>query len=174
MNWKMILPIALSLVLVLTTIYVAFENANLNNNNIQLIAELQSAQQKLDEVNKSYLDLKELFEANQKGDISPPIETRLGIKVMNGIRTGYPNYLWITGQVENVGNLTLYNAKLRFTLYATNGTDVREHIIGTMQSQQTVDVRYSAYTSLGAITNWKLKKKQSQPIDHNPRPLYKS
>ena len=156
MNWKMLIPIVLSSVLVLPTVFVAFENANLNSSNIQLSAELESAQQKLDEVNKSYFDLKkELFEVNQKGDVSPPIETRLGIKVMDGSR--YPNYVWITGQVENVGNLTLYNAKLRFTLYTNNGTDVREHIIGTMQSQQTVDVRYTAFSSLGAITNWKLE-----------------
>ena len=157
MNWKMMTPIALALFFVVTTIFVAFENANLNSNNIQLSIELEGTQQKLDEVNKNYFDLKELFEANQKGDISPPIETRLGIKVFEGIRAGFPNYLWITGQVENVGNLTLYNVKLRFTLYTANGTDVREHVIGTMQSGQVVDVRYSAYTALGTISNWKLE-----------------
>ena len=153
----MTISIVLSTVLVITTIFVAFENTNLNNSNIQLASELERTQQKLDEVNKNYVDLQELFEDYQKVDIFPSIETRLGIKVFEGIRDGFPNYLWITGQVENVGNLTLYNAKLRFTLYTANGTDVREHVIGTMQSQQVVDVRYSAYTALGAITNWKLE-----------------
>jgi hypothetical protein len=128
----------------------------LKNENIKLFTQYENNQKQLSEINQKYSDLqKEIYKANKNYELSPPIETRLGIKIMPGIR--YPNYLWITGQVENEGNLTLYNTKLRFTLTTTNGTDVKEDIIGTMQSHQSVDVRFTAFSSLGTIVNWKLE-----------------
>jgi hypothetical protein len=156
MNWKTTLAITFSIVLSVTTVAVSIENSYLKNENIQLSTQYKNKQKELSEVNQKYFELQqEISEANKEYELSPPIETRLGIKIMPGIR--YPNYLWITGQVENVGNLTLYNAKLRFTLSTTNGTDVKEDIIGTMQSHQIVDVRFTAFSSLGTIVNWKLE-----------------
>jgi hypothetical protein len=156
MNWKTTLAITFSIVLSVATVAVSIENSYLKNENKQLSTQYKNKQKELSEVNQKYFELQqEISEANKEYELSPPIETRLGIKIMPGIR--YPNYLWITGQVENVGNLTLYNAKLRFTLSTTNGTDVKEDIIGTMQSHQIVGVRFTAFSSLGTIVNWKLE-----------------
>ena len=156
MNWKTALAIAVSIVLFVTTVSVSIENSYLKKENITLSTQYENNQKELSEVNQQYSDLQqEISESNKNYELTPPIETRLGIKVMPGIR--YPNYLWITGQVEIVGNLTLYNAKLRFTLTTTNGTDVKEDVIGTMQSHQIVDVRFTAFSSLGTIINWKLE-----------------
>jgi hypothetical protein len=155
-KWKTALAIAVSIVLAVTTFAVLIENSYLKNENIHLSTQYENNKKELSEVNQKYSDLQqEIFESNENYELTPPIETRLGIKIMPGIR--YPNYLWITGQVENVGNLTLFNAKLRFTLTTTTGTDVKEDVIGTMQSHQIVDVRFTAYSSLGTIVNWKLE-----------------
>ncbi len=155
MHWKTTLAIAVSIALTITTLAVSIENSYLKKN-IQLSTQYENSEKELSEANQKYSDLQqEISEANKNYELSPPIETRLGIKVMPGIR--YPNYLWITGQVENVGNQTIYNAKLRLTLTTTNGTDVKEDIIGTMQSHQIVDVRFTAFSSLSTIVNWKLE-----------------
>jgi hypothetical protein len=156
MNWKTALTIVISILLAITTVAVFLQNSSLKNENLQLSTKYENNKKELSEVNQKYADLQqEILEASKNYELSPPIETRLGIRVMPGIR--YPNYLWITGQVENVGNLTLFNAKLRFTLYTTNGTDVKEYVLGTMATHQTVDVRYTTFSSLGTITIWKLE-----------------
>jgi hypothetical protein len=156
MNWKTALTIVISILLAITTVAVFLQNSSLKNENLQLSTKYENNKKELTEVNQKYADLQqEILEASKDYELSPPIETRLGIRVMPGIR--YPNYLWITGQVENVGNLTLFNAKLRFTLCTTNGTDLKEYVLGTMATHQSLDVRYTAFSSLGTIIDWKLE-----------------
>lgn len=144
--------------LILTVTLAGFlqtQNTLLIKSNKELSKNLDTATHELKVLKGNYTDLMKIFEGNLKGEINPQIETRLGIRVMPGQR--YPNYLWVTGEVENVGNLTLFNVRLRYTLYTTNGTDVKEDIIGTLQVHQVVIRRYTAYTSLGEITSWKLE-----------------
>jgi hypothetical protein len=110
------------------------QNAALRTNNDELAEKLENTTHELDSLKKNYTDLMNLIGANLNGELTPPIKTRLGIKLIEGQR--YLNYLWATGEVENAGNLTLYNVRLRFTLYTNNGSDVKEDIIGTLQSHQ--------------------------------------
>lgn len=90
-------------------------------------------------------------------DFNPPlIETQLGIKLMEASYTAQ-NYLWVTGQTQNLGNQTLYNVKLRFTLDTNDGTETRDYVIGIMQPHETVTVKTSIFASgIADITTWKL------------------
>lgn len=123
--------------------------------NSELTKKLQSTSHELEALKKNYADLSNILGMSSNGGLSLPIQTRLGIKLTEGGR--YSNFLWVTGEVENTANITLFNVRLRFTLHTTNNTDVSEDIIGTMQPQQIVTTRYTAYTSLGAITSWGLE-----------------
>jgi hypothetical protein len=145
------------IMIILTTsmIAVLMVKSETDRANVELLRKLQSTTRELDALQKKYIDLLNILGVNSNGALGLPIQTRLGIRLMDGGR--YQNYLWVTGEVENTGNITLYNVRLRFTLQTTNGTDVKEDIIGTMQAHQIVTRRYTAYSSLGAITGWNLE-----------------
>jgi hypothetical protein len=155
-----IIAFLITLILAVALVEISSQNIILQQRNDDLSKKLQNATKELEVLKRNYTDLMDIFEANSKGEISPPIETRLGIKLMQGVKllqSEQRNYLWVTGEVQNTGNLTLYNVRLRYTLYTNNGTDVKEDIIGTMKAQQVVTRRFSAFSSLGAIMNWKLE-----------------
>jgi hypothetical protein len=156
MHQRTTVIIAFSFILIIATVLVLFQNSILSGRNKELSDKLESTQNQLEDINQKYSNLQDEFRLIQNNsELSPAIETRLGIKVMGGTR--YPNYLWVTGEVINRGNLTLYNAKLRFILYTTNGTDTKEYILGTMLSNQAIEMRFTAYSSLGIITDWKIE-----------------
>jgi hypothetical protein len=148
MKWITLIAVVVCFSLAVATGAMTYEYLGLKT-------QLATTESQLVDTAQKYGDLLELFGANQNGELTPPIETRLGIKLLEGSR--FPNYLWITGQVENTGNLTLYNAKLRFVLNTVNGTDTKEYTLGTLGSGQVVEVHYSAISSLGRITGWRLE-----------------
>jgi hypothetical protein len=152
---KSIAAVFVIVILATATIAAFLGKTAADRTNIELSKKLQDTTQKLEILTENYTDLMNILGLNSNGASSLPIQTRLGIKLMEGIR--FPNYLWVTGEVENTANITLYNVRLRFTLYTTNDTDVKEDILGTMQPHQIVTTRYTAYTSLGTITSWKLE-----------------
>ena len=154
-NVKLFAAVVAALILAVTLTGISQnQNAILSANKDELAKKLENTTHELEALKKNYTDLMDIFVGNLKGELNPQIQTRLGVKIMPGQR--YPNYLWVTGEVENVGNFTLYNVRLRYTLYPTNSTDVKEDIIGTMHAHQIVTRRYTAYTSLGEITSWTL------------------
>jgi len=152
---KSIAAVFVLIILATATIAAFLGKTATDRTNSELSKKLQDTTQKLEILTENYTDLMNILGLNSNGALGLPIQTRLGIKLMEGIR--FPNYLWITGEVENTANITLYNVRLRFTLYTTNDTDVKEDILGTMQPHQIVTTRYTAYTSLGTIISWKLE-----------------
>ena len=139
------------IILAVTLVGIYSQNMILQQTNDDLSIRLQNTTKELDALKQNYTKLNDLFGANSKGEIYPPIETRLGIKLMQGVRLlqgEQRNYLWVTGEVQNTGNLTLFNVRLRYTLSTSNGTDVKEDIIGTMQAHQVVTRRFSALAHL--------------------------
>ena len=155
MSKKPIITVTVVIVLLITTGILLHQHVALTKSHYELLELLENTTHELEVLKRNYTDLMDLFGANANGELSPKIETRLGIKLMEGQLTA--NYLWVTGEVKNVGNLTLYNVRLRYTLYTSNGTDVKEDIIGTLQAHQIVTRRYSAWTSLGKILSWDLE-----------------
>ncbi|MCL5949974.1 MAG: hypothetical protein M1490_05800, partial [Candidatus Bathyarchaeota archaeon] len=66
------------------------------------------------------------------------------------------NYLWVTGEVKNMENVTVYNVVLNFTLYTYKGPDLSTIVVGTMEPHQVVSIRTSVQTASGKIINWSL------------------
>lgn len=155
MSKNTIIPVTIVIVLLITTGVLLHQQVALTKSNYELLELLEKTNSELEVLKENYTDLLDLFGANANGELSPKIETRLGIKLMDGYL--YDNYLWVTGEVENVGNLTLYNVRLRYTLHTSNGTDVKEDIIGTLQPHQIVPRRFAAWTLLGKIISWDLE-----------------
>jgi hypothetical protein len=154
-NKKWIAVVSVMIILLIAIVTVFSQKTATDKTNKELSNKLQTTTQEYDSLKENYSDLLKILGFNSNGAVSLPIQTRLGIKLMDGIR--YPNYLWVTGEVENTGNITLYNVRLRFTLHTTNGTGVYEDIIGTMGVHQIVTRRFSAFTPLGAIISWDLQ-----------------
>ena len=152
---KWVATIFIVVILTVTTIATFVGKTETDKTNSELTKKLQSTSHELDVLKVNYTDLLNILGFDSNGGLSLPIQTRLGIKLTEGGR--YSNFLWVTGEVENTANITLYNVRLRFTLHTTNSTDVSEDIIGTMQPHQIVTTRYTAYTSFGAITSWSLE-----------------
>jgi hypothetical protein len=127
--------------------------ASLDKTNNELLMKLENATQELNALQKNYTDLQNGLSAN----LGPPIETRLGIKLMdNGQRFG-KYYLWVTGEVQNAGNLTAYNVNLIFKLYTDNGTQVKGLTLGTLKPHETVSIRLPVWSEIGTIKNWELE-----------------
>jgi len=119
--------------------------------NGDLTQKLDNITSELQALNQSYYLLKSRLEPN----ISPIIETRLGIKLIDLIALE-DNYLWITGEIENKENVTIYNVRLNFTLFTTRGVSVQPLVIGTLQPHQVIEIRTDIQTSTGKIINWSL------------------
>jgi hypothetical protein len=152
-KWAMAL---FALLLLMAALILTFlSKVDTDQTNAELLKKLQAATKEINSLKQENTDLSNIVGLSSNGTFSLPIQTRLGIRLMEGGR--YVNYLWVTGEVENTANITLYNARLRVTLNTTNGTDVKEDIIGTLLPHQTVTRRFSAYSSLGPITSWNIE-----------------
>ena len=127
-------------------------NKKLSEKNTELSAELETVTLELTSTKQNFSSILRSF----GNDSNPLIETRLGIELIDRITIG-DNYLWITGEIENTENVTIYNVVLNFTLYSYQGIDNDKIIIGTLEPHQVVPVRTSVMTSFGKIVNWTLE-----------------
>lgn len=126
-------------------------NQELTNTNRALSNQIDYLSTQLDSINQSYNALKSYFGPNP----DPLIATRLGVKIIDRPQdTG--NYLWITGEVENTENVTVYNTRLNFTLYSNPKTQSHTIYLGTLTPHQVVEVRTSVQSSTYKIINWNL------------------
>ena len=129
----------------------AKQNQVLSQINQDLTQKMDNITSELRALNQSYNLLKSRLEPN----ISPVIETRLGIKLIDLIALE-DNYLWMTGEIENKENVTIYNVRLNFTLFTTRGVSVQSLVVGTLQPHQVIELRTDIQTSTGKIINWSL------------------
>lgn len=90
------------------------------------------------------------------GEKNPEIQTRLGTTVIERYDIK-DNYLWETGEVENVENVTIYDFKLNFALYAYNGVNESQILIGTMHPHQVITIRTTVMTQMKIIINWTIE-----------------
>ncbi len=155
MSKKAVVIVAATLILIsiitgiLLTQY--WKISTLEKTNKELLKKLEETTQELASLQENYTDLQKMLSVN----LDPPIETRLGIKLMeNGQR--YRNYLWVTGEVINAGNVTAYNVNLIFKLYTDNGTEVRQLLLGTLKPYETISIRLSVWSNIGLIKSWEL------------------
>ncbi len=118
-----------------------------------LLIQLQNVSSELENVRRNYTQLLKFFGA----DSEPKIQTLLGTTLIEPYQNKDENYLWVTGKVENTENVTVYDVRLKFTIFTNNGVDVKEDLIGTLQPYQVVDRRFSVLTSMGKITNWSIE-----------------
>jgi len=156
---------ATALILLITiTAALLIQTLTLNNANNQLSAELQKTTQTNQELKSTLQSLTEnytLLESQIKAAETPlpppPIETRLG---MNPQQATYVDkiMLWVTGEVQNMGNRTLYNVRLRFHLNTDSwDSETVDHTIGILEPNETVTIKTSIASRLSAdITSWKL------------------
>ena len=148
-----IVGVTLTLTIIILGIFLNqyWKIAALDTTNNDLLKKLENTTQELESLQKDHTDLQKILNAN----LNPPIETRLGIRLMdNGLR--FKTYLWVTGEVYNAGNLTAYNVKLIFKLYTDNGTEVRQHPLGTLKPYETISIRLSVWSLIGLIKSWDL------------------
>jgi len=117
--------------------------------NQELSAKFENTTRQLEALQRNYTEITRFF----GGDSNPLIQTRLGITLIERYDTN-DNYLWVTGEVENMENVTGYDVKLNFKLYTYSGTDDSQILIGTMQPHQVVTIRTSVTTPLRNIINW--------------------
>lgn len=129
-------------------------NARLSNTleGDELILELKNVTAELKAVKKNYTDLLEFF-----GTSDPKIVTRLGATLIDPVNNPDDNYVWVTGEVENSESRTVYDARLKFTLFTNNGVETIKDLIGTMQPHQIVARRFAVHSSVGKITNWSIE-----------------
>jgi hypothetical protein len=128
-----------------------------------LLLQLENASSELEAIRRNYSRLLNFFGANSE----PKIQTQLGATLIEPYQNKDENYLWVTGKVENTENVTVYDVRLKFTIFTNNGVDVKEDLIGTMQPYQVVDRRFSVLTSMGKITNWSIEIESTFiPIDY--------
>ena len=127
-------------------------NKKLSEKNAELSAELANVTSELTFAKQNFSSILRSF----GNDSNPLIETRLGIELIDRITLG-DNYLWITGEIENKENVTVYDVALNFTLYTYQGIDNAKIIIGNLEPHQVVAIRTSVMTSFGKIVNWNLE-----------------
>lgn len=119
----------------------------LQKTNQELAAKLENTTRQLEALQSNY---------TEGADSNPKIQTRLGTTLIERYDTN-DNYLWVTGEVENMENVTVYDVKLDFELYTYRGTDDSQILIGTMQPHQIVTIRTSVTTPLRNIINWTME-----------------
>ncbi len=118
-----------------------------------LLSKLENATKELEAIKENYTSLLNFFNR----DSDPKIQTRLGGTLIEPYQNKDDNYVWITGAVENMENVTVYDVRLKITLFTNQGTDVQEDLIGTMEPHQVVNRRFAVLTSVGKITNWSIE-----------------
>jgi hypothetical protein len=125
-------------------------NSDLAESNAQLSAQLEN-------LTDEYQRLKENFTEQMNyywADLNPNIVTRLGTKL---IPDDDGNHLWATGEVENNGNVTAYNVRLRITLYTDRSEEVKTYWVGDMEPHAVYDQRYILYWANGLIRNYTIE-----------------
>lgn len=122
--------------------------------NLDLQMKLENATQELESLKKNYTGPKNIVNVNSK----PQIVTRLGMKLI-GIKSGRygDNYLWVTGEIQNMENVIAYNVQLLFKLYTDNGTQVRQIVFGTLKPYETISIRRNVWSEIGTIESWGLE-----------------
>ena len=118
-----------------------------------LVSKIENATTELETLRENYTKLLNFFSR----DSDPKIQTHLGGSLIEPYQNKDDNYVWITGAVENIENVTVYDVRLKITLFTNQGTDVQEDLIGTMEPHQVVSRRFAVLTSVGKITNWSIE-----------------
>lgn len=157
-NQKAIVAAAIALILtaLMTGIILSqyWKIASLDKANKELSEKLETTSHELETLQKT---LQNGSGVDLNSGSQPPIKTMLGIKLMdNGQRFG-EYYLWVTGEVQNVGNRTAYNVTLIFKLYTDNGTQVKPQMLGTLKPNETISTRLTIWSEIGTITSWELE-----------------
>jgi hypothetical protein len=129
------------------------ELSTLHDESIELISKLENTTFELEAIRENYTRLLDFF----NHDSDPKIQTRLGGTLIEPYQNKDDNYVWITGVVENKENVTVYDVRLKITLFTNQGVDIHEDLIGTMQPHQVIDRRFAVLTSAGKITNWSIE-----------------
>jgi hypothetical protein len=151
------------MVLVVVSGYLFAENATLNTTNNELSAKLDNAtqanqdlQKKLEQTTQEMQNLKNNLTAlSEVFDLAPKIETRLGVKVMEVGDVGGTQYLWVTGEVENLQGKSLYDVRLMYTLTTERGNETKYYVVGVLDPFQVMIVRHVVFASQSnQILNW--------------------
>ena len=122
--------------------------------NSDLLLKLENMTGELESLKKNLTGSQDNVNVNFK----PQIVTRLGMKLIDisGGRFG-DNYLWVTGEIQNVGNFTAYNVQLLFKFYTDNGTQVKQLNFGTLKPFEVISIRTSVVSEIGTIESWDLE-----------------
>lgn len=128
--------------------------ASLEASNLDLLVKLENATLELESLQENYTGSQSIVNVNSK----PQIVTRLGMKLID-IKSGRygDNYLWVTGEIQNMENVAAFNVQLLFKLYTDNGTQVRQVVFGTLQPFETVSIRRNVWSEIGTIESWGLE-----------------
>jgi hypothetical protein len=90
-------------------------------------------------------------------DVSASILTRLGAKLFEGgvkdVRGTVSNYVWMTGEVQNEGNVSAF-VSLSIKVSTTYGVEIQEIRLGTLQPDQSVPVASTVWPENGNIVSW--------------------
>jgi hypothetical protein len=90
-------------------------------------------------------------------DVSANIVTRLGAKLFaGGVKDIYgtiSNYIWMTGEVQNTGNVTAF-VSLSIKVSTTKDVEIHEVTLGTLQPNQIANVIKTIWPEQGDITSW--------------------
>jgi hypothetical protein len=118
----------------------------------------------LDSVNRDVNFLRQenektLSQSGNVSDVSANIVTRLGAKLFEGgVRDVYGSiskYVWMTGEVENVGNVTAF-VSLSIRVTTSMDAEIQEEILGTLQPHQVVSVAKTIWPEQGDIVSWSI------------------
>ncbi len=134
----------------------------------RLICSLQNSneeyQVRLDSVNRDVNFLKQeneklLSQSGNISDVSENIVTRLGAKLFDGgvrdVQGTVSNYVWMTGEVENVGNVAAF-VSLSIRVTTSMGVETQDEILGTLQPHQVVSVAETIWPEQGDIISWSI------------------
>lgn len=128
---------------------------------LSLINSLQNRneeyQRRLDNAATEFNNLKGEKKITNATDVSANIVTRLGAKLFEGgvkdVRGTVSNYIWMTGEVQNLGNVTAF-VSLSIKVSTTKDVEIQEFKLGTLQPNQIVSVAETIWPEQGQITSW--------------------
>lgn len=137
-----------------------------NFHQLYLINSLQNRNEEYQHrLDKATTDFNNLEEENEKlksqisnaTDVSANIVTRLGAKLFErgerDIHGTISNYIWMTGEVQNMGNVSAF-VSLSIKISTTKDIETQEVMLGTLQSNQIVPVTETIWPEQGDITSW--------------------
>jgi cell division protein FtsB len=159
------LVIAVFMLLFVVSAYLFAQNSALNTINNELTARINTAtqtnqdlQKKLEQTTQEIEDLKNNFTSlSAVFNVDPKIETRLGVTVMEANDGQRTQYIWFTGEVENLQGKVLYDVRLMFTLTTDRGNETKYYVIGVLDPHQVMTVRHAMFASQSnRILNWSM------------------